>query len=143
MLSKCIKMPKYSFKRNLFFAIWGGVHDWFWPTRHTSHELRQPHQYIVLAVPCIMSATPRILSAVRHALCQPYRVWQETFSQHQVQNFWHFLGWKNKFFQNCSKLPKNYFRTIKILFFFPDFLRLQEWDGWVRPNLKNSRFFFN
>ena len=23
MLLKCIKMPKYSFKRNLFFAIWG------------------------------------------------------------------------------------------------------------------------
>ena len=56
--------------------------------------------------------------------------------------FWHFLGWKNKFFQNCSKLPKNHFRTIKILFFFPDFLRLQGWGGWVRPNLENSRFFF-
>ena len=23
MLSKCIKMPKYSFKINLFFSIWG------------------------------------------------------------------------------------------------------------------------
>ena len=34
-------MPKYSFKRNLFFAIWG-VHDWFWP----------PH------LTCITSATP-------------------------------------------------------------------------------------
>ena len=40
MLSKCIKMPKYSFKRYLFFAIWGGVTDWVWPTHHTSHALK-------------------------------------------------------------------------------------------------------
>ena len=26
-------------------------------------------------------------------------------------------------------MPKNYFRTIKILFFFPDFPRLQGWGG--------------
>ena len=55
-------MPKYSFKRNLFFAIWG-VHDWFWPTHHTSHALRQPHHGIMLAAPHIMSAAPHILLA--------------------------------------------------------------------------------
>ena len=32
------------------------------------------------------------------------------------QVFWHFLKWKNNFFQSCSKLPKNHFRTIKTKF---------------------------
>ena len=66
MLSKCIKMPKYSFKRNLFFAIWGGVSDWFWPTHHPTH------------LTCITVAAPRIVSAalsivLAAPLCQPYR----------------------------------------------------------------------
>ena len=59
MLSKCIKMPKYSFKRNLFFAIWGGGH-WL--------SLAYPPHLtcITLATPCIVSATSRILSASPH-----------------------------------------------------------------------------
>ena len=53
--------------------------------------------------------------------------------------FWHFLGWKNNFFQNCLKLPKNHFRTLKILFFFSYFPRLQGWVGasdqiWIIPD---------
>ena len=56
--------------------------------------------------------------------------------------FWHFLGWKNKFFQNCSKLPKNHFRTIKILF-FSRFSAITRVGGCVRLNLENSRFFLN
>ena len=51
--------------------------------------------------------------------------------------FWHFLGWKNKFFQNCSKLPKNHFRTIKILFFFQIFCNYK--DGWVGET-KSGKF---
>ena len=59
---------------------------------------------------------------------------------HQV--FWHFLGWKNKFFQNCSKLPKNHVRTIKILFFFQIFRDYK--GGWVAPDQiwKIPDFFF-
>ena len=47
---------------------------------------------------------------------------------------------KNK--KRVSKLLKKHFKSIKFLFFFPDFSRLQGWGGWVRPNLENSRFFF-
>ena len=56
--------------------------------------------------------------------------------------FWHFLGWKNKFFQNCSKLPKNHFRTIKILFFFQIFRDYK--GGWVfqTKSGKFQIFFF-
>ena len=46
-------MPKYSFKRNLYFAIWGGV---------TLILTYQPHlTCIMLAAPCIMSAAPCIV----------------------------------------------------------------------------------
>ena len=45
--------------------------------------------------------------------------------------------------KRVSKLLKKHFKSIKFLFFFPDFLQLQGWGGWVRPNLENSRFFFS
>ena len=51
--------------------------------------------------------------------------------------FWHFQGWKNNFFQSCSKLPKNDFRTIKILFFFQIFCNYK--DGWVGET-KSGKF---
>ena len=54
--------------------------------------------------------------------------------------FWHFQGWRNKFFQNCSKLPTNHFRTIEILF-FPDFSRLQVWVGGSDKIWKIPDFF--
>ena len=47
-----------------------------------------------------------------------------------------FLRWI--FFSKLLKLPKNHFRRMKILFFSRFWL-----FGWVRPNLENSRFFFN
>ena len=78
MLSKCIKMPKYSFKRNLFFAIWGG--QWLilaYPPNLTCITIAAPR--IVLATLSIMSAAQHILSAAR-ALCQP----QETRKKHLV-----------------------------------------------------------
>ena len=88
MLSKCIKMPKYSFKRNLFFAIWGGVSDWFWPTHHPTHltciTVAAPR--IVLAAPSIMSAAQHILSAAP-CIVSAARNKKETFGQHQVQIF--------------------------------------------------------
>ena len=66
MLSKCIKMPKYSFKRNLFFAIWG-VSDRFWPTHYTSHALHWPHQESCWS---------------HHASCRPH----STFCRHHVSH---------------------------------------------------------
>ena len=81
MFSKCIKMPKYSFKRNLFFAIWGGVSDWFWPTHHppTSHALRLPHH--ALCWPHQASCQPHSTFCRPHrALCQL----QETRKKHLV-----------------------------------------------------------
>ena len=81
MLSKCIKMPKYSFKRNLFFAIWGG--QWLilaYPPHLTCIMVPAPR--IVLAMPAaehILSAALCIVSAARNK--------KETFGQHQVQIF--------------------------------------------------------
>ena len=48
-------MPKYAFKRNLFFAIWGG---------HLLSLAYPPHlTCITSATPCIVSAALCILSA--------------------------------------------------------------------------------
>ena len=141
MLSKCIKMPKYSFKRNLFFAIWGGVYDWFWPTHHTSHAVHWPHHDIVLAAPRVMSATPHIMSAIQSMTINIWSTSSSTF----FQVFWYFLGWNFFFFQNCSKFPKNHFRTIKK--FFPTFSAITRVGGsnqiWrlqivFNPSLKGS-----
>ena len=135
MLSKCIKLPKYSFKRYLFFAIWGG-------SLTESGLPTTPHMHYVSHTMHCVGRAVHFVSLTAHCVNRT-KVWQETFSQHQVQNFffWHFLRWKNKFFQNCSKLPKNHFRTIKILFFFSRFSAITRLGGWVRPNLENSRFF--
>jgi len=80
----------------------------------------------------------RIMSAIQSMT----RNIQSTSSSKFFLVFWHFLGWKNKFFQNCSKLPKNHFRTIKILFFFQIFVDYK--GGWVVSDQiwKISRFFF-
>ena len=63
MLSKCIKLPKDSFKRNLFFAIQGGV-------------------TLILAYPphltCIMSAAPPIMSAALRIVSAPPRILSAT-----------------------------------------------------------------
>ena len=53
-----------------------------------------------------------------------------------------FFRVKNNFFQNCSKLPKNHFRTIKILFFFPDFWILEGWVYGFEKIWKIPDFFF-
>ena len=55
--------------------------------------------------------------------------------------FWHFIGWKNKFFHKCSKLPKNRFRTKKI--FISDFLQLHGWVGRSDQIWKIPDFFLN
>ena len=143
MLSKCIKMPKYSFKRNFFCHMGGSVTDSGLPTT--------PHMHYV---GCTTHRVGRTMDRVGHTAhfvghtmhCVGH---SECDKKHLVTikfkiflSVLAFSGWKNKFFQNCSKLPKNHFRTIKILFFFPDFPQLQVWGGWVRPNLENSRFFF-
>ena len=138
MLSKCIKMPKYSFKRNLFFAIWGG---------HWLSLAYPPHlTCITLATPRIVSATSRILLASPHIVSAA----QEYDKKHLVNIKFKiflsvskcFLGWKNNFFQNCSKLPKNHIRTIKILFFFSRFSVIFFFEPFPNYN-SNSCFDWN
>ena len=129
MLSKCIKMPKYSFKRNLFF-----VTDWVWPTHHTSHAVRRPHH--------TLCQPGRAFCWPHRALCQPHKsmtrnIWS-TSSSKIFKVFLHFLRWKNKFFPNCSKLPKNHFRTIKKIF-FQIFFNYK--GGWVSQT-KSGKFHF-
>ena len=131
MLSKCIKMPKYSFKRNLFFAIWGGpwlILAWHHVGRTTHHVGCTTH-----FVSCALHIMSAIQSMTRNIL--------STSSSKFFQVFCHFLGWKKSFFENCSKLPKIHFRTIKILF-FSRFSAITRVAGCFRPNLENSRFFF-
>ena len=58
MLSKCIKMPKYSFKINLFFFIWGrGL------TLRVSAAL---HMHIGSARPCILSWKNYVTAKIVH-----------------------------------------------------------------------------
>ena len=54
-----------------------------------------------------------------HASCWPHHAFHFRDIQPTSSSkfFLHFLGWKNKCFQNCSKLPKTHFWTIKIYFF--------------------------
>ena len=71
----------------------------------------------------------------------PNTIWDQINSLH-FQSFKALnLIWSQKK-KRVSKLLKKHFKSIKFLFFFPDFSRLQGWGGWVRPNLENSRFFF-
>ena len=104
-----------------------------------------PHMHYVshtMHLHCVGRAV-HFVSLTAHCVNRT-KVWQETFSQHQVQNFffWHFLRWKNKFFQNSSKLPKNHFITIKILFFFQIFRNCK--SRWVLDQIwKIPGFFLN
>ena len=77
----------------------------------TSHALRRPHHNIVLAAPRIKLAALRKLLSAQRALCQPSRVWQETFVQHKVQIFFKCFGifkgekiFFSKTAQNCLKI---------------------------------------
>ena len=95
MLSKCIKMPKYSFKRYLFFAIWGG---------HLLSLAYLPHlTCITSAAPCIVSAAPRILSALLRIVLTAQKYDEK-----------HLVNIKFNFFLTFSKVKK-------IFFFFEPF----------------------
>ena len=78
MLSKCIKMPKYSFI-HIYFLPYGGCPSLIlaYHPHLTCITLATPR--IVLAAPCIVSAAPRILSA---ALCFVLAV------QSMTRNIW-------------------------------------------------------
>ena len=86
-----------------------------WLLHHISFNLLQCRGHLVCRPRCAFCRPCR-------ALCQPHKsMTRNIWSTSSSKVFWHFLGWKNKFFQNCSKLPKNYFRTIK---FFPKILAI-------------------
>ena len=124
MLSKCIKMPKYSFKRNLFFAIWGG--PWLilaYPPHLTCITSAAPQHCVGRTMHNVghtahfVGRAPRIVSAIQSVT----RNIQSTSSSKFFYVFWHFLVWKNKFFLNWSKLPKgrNQKKNRKIWGFYP------------------------
>ena len=67
MLSKCIKMPKYSFKINLFFFIWGrGL-----TLRVSCAAL---HIHIGSARPCILSWKNYVTAKIVHVAANISRV---------------------------------------------------------------------
>ena len=141
---------------------YGGVSDWFWPTHHTSHALCWPHHASCWLhhascwctmhrvgrttdrVGCTAHFVGHTMHCVGHTECDKKHLVNIKFKI--FLSVLAFSGWKNKFFQNCSKLPKNHFRTIKISFFFPDFPQLQEWVGgsdqiWKIPDFFLFSFF--
>ena len=109
MLSKCIKMPKYSFRRNLFFC-----HKCLWlilvyPPHLTCITSATPR--IMLAAPCtahLVGHTMYCVGCIKHRVSctekETRNIWSTSFSKFV---FWNFLGWKNKFSktaQNCLKI---------------------------------------
>ena len=129
MLSKCIKMHKYSFKNNLFFLIWrGGQH-----TTPADPGLPKPpwHTAQCVGLDSVWVAPDKIWVI---ASCWPNHRWI-------TWNFCvlTFLRVKKYFFQKLLKIAKNHFRTIKILFFFQIFCDYK--GGWV-VQTKSGKFQF-
>ena len=116
MLSKCIKMPKYSFKINLFFSIWGrGLTLW--------DSWAALHMHIGSARLCILSwknyVTAKIVHVaanISHVVANILRVTADkAFEEAKCylpRIFFHFFGIYNGENILFSKIAK------KLLYFF-------------------------
>ena len=60
MLSKCIQISKYSFKRNLFLPYWGGGCDTYsgLPTTPHMHHMGSTTHHVGLTMHCVVHTTP-------------------------------------------------------------------------------------
>ena len=127
MLSKCIKMPKYSFKRNSFFAIQGGV-TLILPTAPHMHHIGPTMHRVGHTMHHVVHTMHHVVHTMHHVVHTSHCVGHTAYcvshteydKKHSVTSSKFFLAFswvKKKFFQNCLKLPKNQFITIKILFF--------------------------